>query len=372
MLNQVLTDYLNDIHAKGLYREKQATFLGGERLDFSSNDYLSLRSDPRIKKAYSRGVEKHPVGSGGSMVICGYHPAHKELEQAFKDALNVDACLLFSSGYVANLSVLGLLGQVKTGIFLDKKMHASIYDGLVLSQATFQRYRHNDLADLTLKLDQTQAHGVILTEGIFSMSGQQAPLNQLVALGQQYQKEVIVDEAHSFGLLGRKGLGAVVGSGLGQDDVPLRIIPFGKAFAGCGAVVVGKAIWVDALQQAARPHIYSTGMSPAIAYGLMKTLEIISLADDRRQHLFEMVGYFKSQIANSSLTWAASDSPIQQLHLGCPLLAQSVSKKLWEKGIQCVAIRQPTVNKKETGLRIVLNYAHQRADIDYLFESLHH
>lgn len=334
---------------------------------FSSNDYLSLSRLSTIKRAYRTGFLRYPTGSGGSMVVCGYHPIHRDLEQAFAQALGVDDALLFSSGYAANLSVLRLLNSVQAHLYIDKSIHASIYDGIMATQIPYTRYVTHDFNDLTIKIQTPCLNGVILTESVFSMSGHIPPLKQMALLS----PELLVDEAHGFGVLGQNGLGGVVAAGLTQAEVPLRIIPLGKAFAAMGAVVAGDGAWIDALLQTARPYIYSTAISPALSYGILKTLEIIQEANDRREKLFDLVHYFQQQIQSSHLRWQVSQSPIQQLQIGCPHQALSLASYLQKHNLLCLPMRKPTVSAKETGLRIILNYEHGPQDIDYLLQCIH-
>ncbi len=362
--------YLADRKEKGLYRSRIVSELTEKNLDFSCNDYLSLANDSRVRAAYCEGFARYPVGSGGSMVLCGYHAPHRSLERAFSQALEVDDCLLFSSGYVANLSVTSLLVQFGLHVVMDKSVHASIYDGLGLAQASYTRFLHNDLVDLQRKLITAPAPTAILTESTFSMSGLHAPLSAMAALLKHDTAHLIVDEAHGFGVVGPQGLGGVMAAGLTQEEVPLRIIPFGKALSGSGAVVAGKAEWIDALLQATRQPVYSTAISPAFAYGLTEVLAILRQSDGRRAHLQALIAYFRQLTVQSDLRWRDSISPIQQLQLGCPFLAQTYAEKLERNQIQCFPIRQPTVSKQETGLRIILNYHHTTADIDRLFQVL--
>lgn len=370
MLANQLENYLLRCQQQGLHRKRQVITRDGV-LNFSSNDYLSLACDKRIKHAYQTGFSQYPTGSGGSMLVSGYHPIHQALEHAFADALGVDACIIFASGYVANLSVISMLSRVGAHVLLDKAMHASVYDGIALSQAKFTRFKHNDLVDLAHQLQKTPEHSVLMTESLFSMSGQLSSLAAIVELAKPYGHDLIVDEAHAFGVLGREGLGAVVSAGLTQAQVPLRVIPLGKAFAASGAIVAGQRVWIDALLQAARPHIYSTALSPAFAYGLLETLDIIRAEDARRQSLFASVGYFREAIKQSPLQWRNSHTPIQQLQLGCPHRALAYAHTLQEHGIICLPMRQPTVSLHDTGLRVILNYHHTHQNIDRLFQCLH-
>lgn len=369
VLLQRLKQILTDKQAAGLYRQRSVCVDDTEMINFSSNDYLSLRSDPRLKKAYQTGYERYPVGSGGSPLVSGYYTSHRQLENAFAEALGVDDALFFTSGYAANLSLMALYAQLDALIYVDKAIHASIYDGMAKAGTCFHRYRHCDVDHLK-KLIQPSDLGVILTESVFSMSGQQAPLRELVNIASQHEWDVCVDEAHAFGVIGDEGLGLVKSLNFTQQEVPLRVIPLGKAFAGSGAVIAGQKDWIDALLQSARPYIYSTAPSPALAYGLLQTLDIIRAADERRETLGELIRYFRASIRSSNLTWRDSTSAIQQLQIGCPYKAQALSKHLLQEGILCMPMRQPTVTKQETGLRVMLNYHHQPEDIDRLFRFL--
>lgn len=365
-----LKHFLTDLKGRGLYRRRQV-LSNKDYVFFNSNDYLSLKHDKRIQDAYEAGIKRYAMGSGGSMLVCGYHSVHEMLEKEFATALGVEQCLLFSSGYAANLSVAALLARMGFHIMIDKCLHASFYDGLQGSRARFSRYRHNDLSDLAIKLQALLTQPVILTESLFSMSGQYAPLHEINQLAQPTDACLIIDEAHAFGVVGERGLGAVYQAGLPNHRVPLRIIPLGKAFGGSGAIVAGEALWVDALLQCARPAIYSTALSPAFAYGLLQTLEIVQAADARRRSLQGIIDYFRTAIKTSPLNWRDSISPIQQVQLGCPFKAEMVAKHLQDKGIVCMSLRQPTVIRQESGLRISLNCAHEPGQIDTLLECLH-
>ncbi len=369
-LAQQFAEYLGERQAQGLYRQRVLSSDAGENLDFSCNDYLSLTTDARVRQAFCKGFERYPVGSGGSMVLSGYHAPHRQLEQDFAQALGVDDCLLFSSGYAANLSVVSLLAQFGAHCLIDKSVHASVYDGLTLAKAKYSRFLHNNLHDLQKKLALIPNPTAILTESTFSMSGLHAPLTDIAGLAPTRDVALIVDEAHGFGVMGPQGLGGVSAAGLTQVDVPLRVIPFGKAMAGSGAIVAGQALWIDALLQATRQPIYSTAISPALAYGLREVLLIIQQSDDRRAYLRDLITYFRERARTSSFRWRDSVSPIQQLQVGCPYIAMTLAQTLQAQQIRCCPIRQPTVSKQETGLRIILNYHHTQTDIDRLFRVL--
>ena len=368
-LLQCLQSSLKKRELSGLYRQRVNPIQNSDFLNFSCNDYLSLATDLRLKQIYQNAYEHYPVCSGGSPVVSGYHHTHQDLEEAFSKALGVDDALFFSSGFVANLSLMQLFSQLKVKLYIDKAIHASVYDGIAASQISFKRYKHCDVDDLKRKSTVGDS-AVIMTESIFSMSGQEAPLVELIQLSAEYVFDVCVDEAHAFGVMGNEGLGLVNALHLTQHEVPLRVIPLGKAFAGSGAIVAGHKDWIAGLLQYARPYIYSTAPSPALAYGLMKTLDIVRAADERRTKLKALIAYFCEAKKQSAWSWRDSTSPIQQLQLGCPHEARMLSEQLLQQSIICYPIRQPTVSKQETGLRVILNYRHQPEDIDYLFRCL--
>lgn len=371
MIGFTIQQHLAELKEKGLYRLRKPDN-NLIRTNFSSNDYLSLTENSILKKAFQKGFELYPTGSTGSMVVCGYHKSHRDLERTFAEALAVDDALVFSSGYAANLGVISLLAQFDAKILIDKEAHASFYDGLRLNGSDYSRYLPNDLASLSLKLEENSSNKAVITESVFSMSGQATNLGQLSELAMRFKADCIVDEAHAFGLQGPQGLGAVLQYGLGQNQIPLRIIPLGKAFGFQGAVVAGKGEWIDALLQVARSQTYSTAISPALAYGIMETFTFIRAADDRRQKLRELIDYFRKKQKLSALKWRSSKTAIQQLLLGCPHKALSYANYLLSKDILCQAMREPTVSKKNTGLRVILNYGHEPEDIDNLFLQLEH
>ncbi|MFT4058293.1 MAG: aminotransferase class I/II-fold pyridoxal phosphate-dependent enzyme [Legionella sp.] len=370
-LNEQIKNYTRQLAQQGLLRQR---IVGNAQNDglihFDSNDYLSLQRHKEIAAAYQRGYSSYPCGSGASMLLSGYHENHRAVEKKFADWLGVENCILFVSGYAANLALTALLGRLEVHCFIDKEVHASIYDGFRLAQVDFSRYFHNDLSDLQLKLTTKTDVSALITEGVFSMSGQMAPLAEISSLCRNNQTDLLVDEAHSFGVIGEQGKGAVVHHGLTARQVPLRVIPLGKAFASQGAVLAGEDAWITAILQAGRSLIYSTACSPALSYGLLHTLEVVAMADERRLKLMNMVALFRELTKQSPFIWADSSTPIQQLRLGCPHKAMYYIQELKKRGISCSAIRTPTVSKKETGLRVILNFNHTPEQLHFLFNML--
>lgn len=367
-----LREYTQHLNQTGLLRARALTEPNDSCLiSFDSNDYLSLLGDKRLTQAYEYGYKHYPSGSGASMLLAGYHANHQALEQAFAQFLNVDECIICSSGYSANLAVIALLKVLKVHCIIDKGAHASIYDGITLSHSSYSRFLHNDVANMVEKIMLYPHNSAVLTEGIFSMSGQIAALSAMSEITQSLATPLIVDEAHSFGVLGVQGQGAVQAAYLTQEEVPLRIIPLGKTFAAQGAIIAGKQEWVQGILQAGRSLIYSTAISPALAYGLLKTLEVVSQADERRAKLMQLISFFKNKIVNSPLIWSASDTAIQFVQLSCPYRARFYTEELKRQGFSCSLIRPPTVSRKSTGIRIVLNYKHTPEHINALLNQLH-
>ncbi|OGV27205.1 MAG: hypothetical protein A3F18_07265 [Legionellales bacterium RIFCSPHIGHO2_12_FULL_37_14] len=357
MLAQHAPFDLASLKSQGLLRTrivKQA-----ELCDFSSNDYLGLTEDKALQKAYQQGFKQYPVGSGASMLISGYHPIHKEFEETFCEAYKAEDALLFSSGYAANQSIAALLARYSFTAIFDKAIHASFYDGFKLAGTKFKRFIHQDYRMMQRIINSLAGDKVLLLESVYSMGGHFTPLDKL-ALSAPF---MIVDEAHAFGLYGPEGLGAVEHFKL---KVPLRVIPLGKSLGAMGAIVVGQADWIEALLQVARSYIYSTGISPAYVYGMQTAFTMLRKKDRQRQRIFDLVSYFKQLIKSSKHSWIDSVTPIQHLALACPKKALQASDYLFNKGFLVRAVRQPTVPRSLSGLRVVINVKHKKTDLERL------
>lgn len=291
------------------------------------------------------------------------------MERAFAEFLAVESALLFSSGYAANLALMMLAKKLDLHCMVDKKIHASVYDGLALSKAEYSRFRHNDHQQLAEMLKQQERPVAVMTEGIFSMSGQIAAIDNIRPQLQDNQV-LWLDEAHSFGVIGRQGRGLADYFHLDAETLPLRVIPFGKSCAAQGAVVAGQSEWIEMLLQFARSYIYSTAMSPAIAKGMLTSLDIISDADERRQKLNQLIHYFIEKRKSSDDLWVESQTAIQYLTLSSNDVALAYHRELAKEGIHCFPVRTPTVPLNECGIRFVLNYHHRPEDIEKLFNLL--
>lgn len=364
MISHLLRQQVEQRKQDGLYRQRTVLKPG---LCFASNDYLGLGNDVRVRRAYQRGFDLYAAGSGGSALVSGYHPIHRQLEKTIAERLGVDDAVLFSSGYAANLGIVSMLATLDRSFLIDKAVHASVYDALKLADAKYTRFKHHDMEDLRLKMS---ANCLLITEGIFSMSGHSSNLQDIVAICTDNQSACVIDESHSFGVIGPSGLGLVAHYQMSQEEVPLRMIAFGKAMGGQGAVVAGRGEWIEALCQSARSYIYSTAISPAITYGLSESFNLLCDASDARRSLQQIIACFQEAVSQQPLTFRSSSTAIQQLQLGCPKKAMRLMMALDERGIVCKAMREPTVTRKETGLRVVLNAHHTPEDIDRFFSVI--
>jgi 8-amino-7-oxononanoate synthase len=344
---------------------------GRELLSFCSNDYMGLANNPRIIEALADGARIIGAGSGASHLITGHHRLHDELEQALADFVGRPAALFFSTGYMANIAAICSLVGRKDAVFADKLNHASLNDGMVLSRAEMYRYTHNDVQELEKLLKASQAsRKLVVTDAVFSMDGDIAPLKQILALCEQYDAWLLVDDAHGFGVLGESGSGIL--SHLGLDSP--RIIymgTLGKAAGVSGAFIAGEKVLIEYLIQNARTYIYTTAMPAALASALLESLKIIGQADDKRQHLDTLISTFKTEIRLRKWKLAESPSAIQPVIVGSNETVVRLSEYLLERGMLVPAIRPPTVPKGSARLRISFSAAHQQSDVMQLVNALH-
>jgi len=344
---------------------------GQPYLAFCSNDYLGLASDSRLKRALQDSVEHYAVGSGASHLITGHTKAHHDLENALAVFTQRESALLFSTGYMANLGVITALVGRQDAIFLDKLNHASLVDAAILSRAQLHRYPHNKLSTLDrLLAKSTAAHKLIVTDGVFSMDGDIAPLPNLVELAKTHQAWLMVDDAHGLGVLGNTGGGTLEHYGLTAQDVPVLMGTLGKAFGVFGAFVAGSALLIEALIQSARSYIYTTALPPAIAETVQTSLRLAKKDSWRRQRLQELIRYFRNKAAQHHIPLMDTFTPIQPIILGESQKALAVSAALYKQGILVTAIRPPTVPQGSARLRITISALHQENQIDRLIKAL--
>ena len=394
---------------------------GREWLNFSSNDYLGLAADPRVIAALQEGAARYGAGSGAAHLICGHSTAHARLEERLAHFTGRPRALLFSTGYMANLGVIGALTGRRDRIVADRLCHASLLDGALLSRARLQRHPHLDVAALRRLLaaaspggapnapenaspnaspkDVSPANGpegrcLILTEGVFSMDGDLAPLPELAAAAQEAQAWLLVDDAHGIGVLGEGGGGSLEywrsrGARLDLEAVPVLVGTLGKALGTAGAFVAGSEALVETLIQRARTYVYTTALPPAVAHATCTSLDIAREETWRRHHLQALCRRFlkgarrlglplperlRALPPESLLGPPAEEAPplapIFPLMAGDSRRALRWSEALARAGILVVAIRPPTVPAGSARLRITLSAAHREEDVDRLLEVL--
>jgi 8-amino-7-oxononanoate synthase len=344
--------------------------LNGKRvLNFSSNDYLGLANDARIKRAAVEAIERYGFGAGASRLICGNMTVHDKLEAELAYFKNTQSALVFSSGYMANTGIISALMGRNDIVLCDKLNHASIIDGIVLSRAKLQRYRHSDIQDLEHILKTSVGKKLVVTDTVFSMDGDKAPLKEIVDLARRYEAMVMVDEAHAFGILGPHGGGRVEELGL-QGQVDIQMGTLSKA-AGCsGAYVCGTKILREYLINKSRAFIYTTAMPPALAQAALVALQIIRQDDQLRRQLKDNADYLRDALKAMGFDTMNSSTPIIPILVKDPVRARAFSEHLLKQGIFVQAIRPPTVPVNTARLRLTVTAAHTRGDLDKLLNAL--
>jgi len=344
---------------------------GRDVTSFCSNDYLGLANDPDIIKAFQNAANEFGVGSGAAHLINGHSRYHHELEEALAEFTGRERTLLFSTGYMANLGVAQALLGKGDAVFEDRLNHASLLDGGLLSQARLQRYPHQDSAALENKLQASRARQkLIMTDGVFSMDGDIAPLPELAKIARQNDAWLMVDDAHGLGALGKNGGGTLEHYGLSTEDVPVLMGTLGKAFGTAGAFVAGDEDLIEYLIQTARSYIYTTAMPAAIAAATLVSVEKIRNGQDRRDQLNQNIQHFRAAAREHGLSLLESETAIQGVMTGSSKAALRVSNLLFEKGFLVTAIRPPTVPQNTARLRITLSCDHSSEDIDHLIRYI--
>ncbi len=366
--------------ADGLYRRRRtlasaqgARVLvdGRELLNFCSNDYLGLANHPALIAAANAAAKAYGAGSGASHLVCGHSAEHHALEEELAAFTGRSRALLFSTGYMANTGIVQALVGRGDAVFEDRLNHASLLDGGLASGATFQRYRHNDVTHLAELLVKNSADKkLIVTDGVFSMDGDIAPLPELAALAQKNDALLMVDDAHGFGVLGESGAGCARHFALDEKQLPVLMATLGKAAGSFGAFVAGPDDLIEYLINTARPYIFTTALPPAVAATSRASLRVMREERWRREKLNELIAYFRAGAKAAGLALMDSPTPIQPLLLGSNASALAWSAALEDKGFLVGAIRPPTVAAGSARLRITLSAAHEKADVHSLLAAL--
>jgi 8-amino-7-oxononanoate synthase len=373
---------LADLDARGLRRcrrvvrqadgEAANIELDGRRcIDFCSNDYLGLSTHPRLIEALAAAARVHGAGARASHLITGHQTEHEALERELAEWTGRERAILFSTGYMANLGLVAALATREDTVYGDGLNHASLIDGGRLSRAVIRVYPHSDAAALdALLMSQSSGRALVLTDGVFSMDGDLAPLPELAVLCARHGAFLAVDDAHGLGVIGATGRGSLEHFGLGAREIPALVGTLGKAFGSFGAFVAGSADLIETLVQRARTYIYTTALPAPIAAATRAALAVAQEEPWRRERVLALTQRFRERARAAGLPLADSWTPIQPVMLGGADTAVRASAALLVHGFYVAAIRPPTVPADSSRLRVTLSAAHREADIDSLVDAI--
>jgi glycine C-acetyltransferase len=339
---------------------------GKRVLNFCSNNYLGLANHPRMLKAAREAMEKYGVGPAAVRTIAGTTELHVELERRLAVFKGVDSAITFQSGFTANLGTLPALVGKDDAIFSDELNHASIIDGSRLSGAQIIRYAHCDPQDLKRVLDENRSkfpRALVVTDGVFSMDGDVAPLDQIYQVVQQYEAFLMVDDAHGEGVLGRGGRGIVDHYDL-HGKVDIEVGTLSKAFGVVGGVVAGNPLVVEWLRQRGRPFLFSSAMTIPDTAACLAALDLLEESTELVDKLWANARYFKAEMKSMGFDTGKSTTPITPVMLGEAPLAQQFSRELFENGVFGMAIGFPTVPRGKARIRVMISASHEKEDLD--------
>jgi 8-amino-7-oxononanoate synthase len=343
---------------------------GRQYLNFCSNDYLGLANDPAVVTAFQEAAADWGVGSGASHLVCGHQRPHQQLEEALADHVGRERALLFSNGYMANMGVMTALLGKGDAVFHDRLNHASLLDGGLLSGARFRRFSHNDSSALRGQLQRSDARRkLVVTDGVFSMDGDVAPLADYATACEDNDAWLMVDDAHGLGVLDAQGRGSVFAQGVNKR-VPVLMGTLGKGLGTAGAFVAGSHALIETLIQFARTYIYTTAMPAAVAAATLVSLSKAREEQWRREKLAALIQHFRLGAEQLGFSLMDSTTPIPPLLIGADQQALALSQQLREQGFLVIAIRPPTVPEGQARLRVTLSAAHEENDVDALLVAL--
>jgi glycine C-acetyltransferase len=351
-----------------------ATFDGKEVINLSSNNYLGLTTHKALRKAAIEAVRKYGAGAGAVRTIAGTMTLHMELEQQIAKFKNTEACVVFQSGFTANAGTVSAILGKEDLIISDELNHASIIDGCRLSRATIKVFKHRDISDCRRICEETAAwpgHKLLITDGVFSMDGDIAPLKELCDLAEKYNCIMMVDDAHSSGVLGRGGRGTVDHLGC-HGRVHIQVGTLSKAIGVMGGYVCGSRELIDFLYHRARPFLFSTSHPPASAAACQAAFTLLDSPEGERlvKKLWANTKFFKRQLKKKGFKFAGSETPIVPIHVGDAAKAREFSRKLFEAGLYAPAVGFPVVAEGKARLRAIVTATHKRADLERACEIL--
>lgn len=351
--------------------ESEVVMNGKKFLLFSSNNYLGLATDSRLKKKATEGISKYGTGAGGSRLTTGNFDIHEQLESEIADFKKTEAAIVFSSGYLANVGVISSVMKAGDTIFSDAWNHASIIDGCRLSKAKTIVYEHADMVDLDRKLRQSHGDGMkfIVTDGVFSMDGDIAPLPKIVELAKEYKAYIMIDDAHATGVLGNDGCGTADYFGL-KDEIDFTVGTLSKAIGAEGGFVSTSSIAKNYLLNNARSFIFQTALSPSAIEAAREGISIIQNEPERRKQLLKNAQYLRLKLEESGFVMKEGETPIISLIIGGSHEAMQFSAKLLDEGVFIPAIRPPTVPKGSSRLRITVMATHTIEQLDMVISKI--
>ena len=347
----------------------EAVVDGRRLVSFAGNDYLGLANHPEIVDAFREGAARWGAGAGASHLVSGHQRPHEELEVALARFIGLPRALYFSTGYMANLAVIPALAGRGDTVIADRLNHASLVDAAVLSRATVRRYPHGEVAAVARALEAADGRKVVVTDGVFSMDGDIAPLPELLALCERHDALLVVDDAHGFGVLGEQGRGVLSHFGIASPRL-IYVGTLGKAAGVAGAFVAGDADAIEWLMQTGRSYRYTTAAPAATACAVQASLCLIEAGDERRARLAEHRLRMRQTLATCRWPLMPSDTAIQPVRVGGNSEVLALSARLQERGLWVPAIRPPTVPAGSARLRVSLSAAHGAAHIDALCAAL--
>jgi len=344
---------------------------GCSLINFCSNDYLGLASHPDIVQALKQAADIYGTGSGASHLVSGHSVVHQQLEEQLAEYTGRPRALLFSTGYMANIGAINALIGRRDLVLQDQLNHASLLDGGRLSQADFKRYKHVDMSSLEQRLEQSSAaRKLIVSDGVFSMDGNLAPLREISSLAKKHSAWLMVDDAHGVGVLGQHGGGLVEELNMSVEQVPVLVGTLGKSFGTFGAFVAGSEALIETLIQFSRSYIYTTALPPAIAAATLASLKIVREETWRRDKLAQLVMRFRRGAEQIGLQLAESNTPIQPVLINNDEKVMQVGQALRAAGFLVGAIRPPTVPVGSGRLRITFSADHSEEQVDKLVTAL--
>lgn len=349
----------------------RAVFDGREVVNLSSNNYLGLASHPKLREAAREAVARYGAGSGSVRTIAGTMSLHEELEARLARFKRTEAALVFQSGFTANAGTVSAILGKEDLIVSDQLNHASIIDGARLSRATIKVYPHRDMAGLRQALEEAKGEGfrrtLVITDGVFSMDGDVAPLPEVVALAREYGAISMVDDAHASGVMGRNGRGTVDHFGL-HGQVDIQVGTLSKAVGVLGGYVAGSRTLIDYLIQRARPFLFSTSHPPAVTAACLAALDILENEPELIDRLWENTRFFKRGLAELGFDTGISETPITPVIVGEGSRAMKFSDRLFEEGVFAQGIAYPTVPKDKARVRTIVTAGHTPDDLAFALD----